>query len=90
MGLRSCKSKNRQYNDQRRKDEKKTIIYKALHRKLMIDQHEPNQTPKVNSGPKGQLIVSAPLVTTVISSGFKPGNKSNIRSSIQYDAMDET
>jgi len=70
---------------------KKNNNLQALHRKLMIDQHEPNQKPKVNSGtPKGQLIVSAPLVTTVISSGFKPGNKSNIRSSIQYDAMDET
>jgi len=48
------------------------------------------QWSKEKGTPKGQLIVSAPLVTTVISSGFKPGNKSNIRSSIQYDAMDET
>jgi hypothetical protein len=40
----------------KRKGEKKqkTTIYKTLHRKLKIEQHEPNYKPGVNSGaPEG-------------------------------------
>ena len=32
---------DREYNDQKKRD-KKTMIYKAQHRKLKIEQHEPN------------------------------------------------
>ena len=40
---RSPKSqKNRQYNGQNKKDEKDKQIYKTLHRKLKIEQHEPH------------------------------------------------
>jgi hypothetical protein len=40
--IRSCKSKkDRQHNDQTKKD-KRTMIYKTLHRKLLIEQHEPH------------------------------------------------
>jgi hypothetical protein len=37
--IRSRKLKDRQYNGQ---TEKKTMIYKTLHRKLKIYQHEPH------------------------------------------------
>ena len=40
---RSPKSqKNRQHNGQNKKDEKDKQIYKTLHRKLKIEQHEPH------------------------------------------------
>ena len=34
------------------------MIYKALHRKLKIEQHEPYKNPKLNSGaPKGRQLL---------------------------------
>ena len=39
--IRSYKSKNRQYNGQKKKEKrKKTMIYKTLYRKLKIEIHE--------------------------------------------------
>ena len=39
--IRICKSKmEKQYNDQRKRTKDHTTIYKALHRKLKIEQHE--------------------------------------------------
>ena len=38
-----CKSKDRQYNGQKKKDKRsRRTIYKTLHRKLKIQQHEPH------------------------------------------------
>jgi hypothetical protein len=43
---------DRQHNGQKKKGQ--TLIYKILHRKLKIDQHEPQYKPGVNSGaPEG-------------------------------------
>ena len=39
--IKSCKSKDRQYNDQEKKN-KRTMIYLTLHSKLKIEQHEPH------------------------------------------------
>jgi hypothetical protein len=39
--IRSCKSKkDRQHNGQKKKDKRKSTIYKTLYRKLKIEQHE--------------------------------------------------
>jgi hypothetical protein len=39
------------------KEKGQTVIYKALHRKLKIQQHGPHLKPKVNSGaPEGLAI----------------------------------
>ena len=54
--IRSCKSNDRQYNGQEKKD-KKTTIYKALHRKLKIE---------VNRGPPKGLAGPAPLLAPVV------------------------
>ena len=40
--FRTPDSKDRQYNDQRKKTKGQTMIYKAIHRKLKIEQHEPH------------------------------------------------
>jgi hypothetical protein len=48
--IRSRKSKDRQYNGQKKKD-KWTMIYITLHRNIKIEQHEPHSKPDVNSGP---------------------------------------
>ena len=40
--IKSCKSKDRHYNDQQNRDKGHTIICKILHRKLKIGQHEPH------------------------------------------------
>jgi len=37
--------KDRKHNDQAKKDKRQTTIYKTLHRKLKIKQHEPYETP---------------------------------------------
>jgi hypothetical protein len=43
--------KNRQHNGQKKKEKR---IYKTLHRKLKIEQHEPHLIPEVNScAPEG-------------------------------------
>jgi hypothetical protein len=34
--------KERQYNDQKKGRTRQTMIYKTLHRKLKIEQHEPH------------------------------------------------
>jgi hypothetical protein len=34
----------------RKKDNRTKMIYKKLHRKLKIEQHEPHSKPGVNSG----------------------------------------
>ena len=49
--IRNHKSRtDRHDNDQKKKKSKwQTTIYKALHRKLMIEQDEPNSKPGVNS-----------------------------------------
>jgi len=47
--IRSRKSKKDwQYNDQKKK--RQTIIYKTLHRKLKIEQHEPHKKTEMNLG----------------------------------------
>ena len=41
--IKSCNSKkDRPYNDQKKKDKSIQTIYKTLHRKLEIQQHEPH------------------------------------------------
>ena len=42
-GIKICKSKDRQHNGQKKKEKGtgQTTIYKTLHRKLKIEQHEP-------------------------------------------------
>jgi len=42
------------------------MIYKTLHRKLKIEQHEPHQKPGVNLGASKELEVSVPHVTPVL------------------------
>ena len=49
----------------------KTVVDKAWHRKLKIEQHEPHWKPGVNSGRVG----SGTLRVTI----FKPGDKSEMR-----------
>jgi hypothetical protein len=44
----------------------KTTIYKALHRKLKNEQHEPNVKLVMNSGALDWVAVQAPLVTPVV------------------------
>jgi hypothetical protein len=39
--IRICKSKDR-HNDQKKGTKGQTIMYKTLHRKLKIEQHEPH------------------------------------------------
>ena len=41
-------------------------IYKTLHRKLKIEQHESHYKPRVKSGASKDLAVPAPLVTPVV------------------------
>ena len=41
--------KDRQYNDKNIKDKIPIIMYKTLHIKLLIEQHETHKTPGVNS-----------------------------------------
>ena len=36
------KPENRQYNSQKKKNKTQTMIYKTLHRKLKLDEQEPN------------------------------------------------
>jgi hypothetical protein len=52
-------NKNRQYNGQTRTDNTmakrkmtkgQTMVYKTLHKKLMIEQHDPHKGQRVNSG----------------------------------------
>ena len=53
--IRSRISKNRQIQWQKEKGQ--TMIYKTLHRKLRIEQHEPQYKAGVNSGvPEGLAI----------------------------------
>jgi hypothetical protein len=47
--IRSCKSNDRQFNGQEKKD-KKTMIYKALHRKLKVEVNR--GPPEGLAGPK--------------------------------------
>jgi len=48
--IRSCKLKDRQHNDQTKtKIKRQTTIYKILHRKIKIEQHESQQQSVVNS-----------------------------------------
>jgi hypothetical protein len=42
------------------------MIYKALHRKLKIDQHEPNKKSGVISGAPERQAVLAPPVTPIV------------------------
>ena len=47
--IRSCNSKkNRQYNVQKKRTKVQIIIFKILHRKLLIEQDEPNKNLGVN------------------------------------------
>ena len=43
------------------------ILYKILHRKLWIEQHEPYSIPRVNSGATKEEAVPTPLVPPVMS-----------------------
>ena len=43
VAIRSCKSKDRQYNGQKKKGQ--TMIYKSLYRNLKIEQHDPYKNP---------------------------------------------
>ena len=58
--------KDTQYNGQMRQGQKKTTIYKTLHRKLKIEQHDPHENPGVNSGAMEVQVVSAPHLTSVV------------------------
>jgi len=41
--IRNCKlKKDTQYNVQKKKDKGLTMLYKILHRKLKVEQHEPH------------------------------------------------
>jgi hypothetical protein len=40
--IRSLQLKDRHYNDQQKKDTRQTMVGKALHRKLKIEQQEPH------------------------------------------------
>ena len=74
--------RDRQHNGQAKRQ---TMIYKTPHRKLKIEQHEPNLKPEMNSGAHEGLAVPALLVSSVvllftganirISSRRKPLNK---------------
>ena len=45
--IRSIKSKkDRQHNDQKKKHKGQIKIYRTLHRKLKIEQHEPHYKPE--------------------------------------------
>ena len=48
----------------RKRTERQTMIYKTLHRRLKIEQHETHYTPRVNAGaPEGSTV---PLAVVVI------------------------
>jgi hypothetical protein len=53
-------------NNNSHKKDKQTMIYKALHRKLKIDQHEPNTKSGVTSGAPERQAVLAPPVTPIV------------------------
>jgi hypothetical protein len=42
------------------------MVYKALHRKLMIEQYEPHWKPCVNSSAPEVLAGAAPLVVPIV------------------------
>jgi hypothetical protein len=44
---------DRQYNGQKEKTKRQTMIYKTLHIKLKIEWHEPHWKPGVNLGVMG-------------------------------------
>ena len=59
--------KDRQYNCQKKKRTKgQTMIYKTLHRKLNIQQHEPYWKPGVSSGASEGYAVPAAHVKSVV------------------------
>jgi hypothetical protein len=53
-----------QYNDNKKKPKRQTIIYKVLHGRQTIEQHEPNETFG-ELGCSGGLAIPIPLVTTI-------------------------
>ena len=62
--IRICKSKNRQHNDQ--KKNRQTRIYRTLHRKLNIEQHQPHFKPGWTQLLRKEIAVPSPLVASVI------------------------
>ena len=58
--FRTTDSKDRQYNDQKKKDKRTNNDLQAIHRKLKIEQHEPHWKSGVNSGASEGLAVSVP------------------------------
>jgi hypothetical protein len=52
----------RQHNDQR----KKTTIFKALWRKLKIEQHEPHSKPVVNACAPDEKAVPCPCMAPIV------------------------
>ena len=52
--------------NKRKRTKGQTIIYKTLHRKLEIEQHEPHYKPRVNSGAPGGLAVPTSQVASVV------------------------
>jgi len=55
---------------ERKNTKRRTTIYKTLHRKLNIEQHEPHWKPGVNSGAPEEYPVPALLMTTFIAVCF--------------------
>ena len=66
--IRSRKSKERQYNAKKTKGQ--TMIYKILHKKLNIEQHESHLKIEVNSGVPEGLGVPVTLVNHNASNNF--------------------
>ena len=65
--IRSRKLKmNTQHNGQKKKNKGQTTIYKTLHRKLNIDQHEPHKKTALNLGAPEVLGVPPLLVKLVM------------------------
>ena len=61
--IRSPKSKDKNTMTKRKRTEEQAMI---LHRKLMIEQHEPHFITRVNSGATKEEAVLTPLVTLVM------------------------
>jgi len=50
----------------RKRTKGQATMYKCLHRKLKIEQHEPHKKPGVNPGTPEGLTIPAPHVTSVV------------------------
>jgi hypothetical protein len=64
--IRSRKLEERQYNGQKKRTKRQTMVYKALHRKLKIKQHESHKKSGLKASAPEELVVPASLATPAL------------------------